>query len=959
MKTRFNSYDIVCVVAELQKIIGMRVNNIYDVDNKTYLIKLHKGDEKRLLLLESGIRIHITNFEWPKNNSPSGFSMKLRKHLKNKRIELVQQMERDRIIILKFGSGEAAYSVILELFDRGNIILADYEMTIVSVLRPHIEEDKVKFVAHEKYPERRVKDNTFDADVLKHNLENKNNQSLKKALLPMLDYGLPLIEHVLIKYKLEDTKIGKNFDISNNTHIENLMLALQEAEEIVTQAKNKQHSKGYIIVSKERSILKDSADEDSFCTYIEFHPMLFRQHSSMSYRDFDSFNSAVDEFYSKMESQKIELQTFKQEQEAWKKLEKIRVGYSNKVDFLEKEQMVDKQKAELITRNRKLVDDAILVVRAALANQISWDEIQSSINSAAVRGDVVAKHIKGLKLEINHISLYLEDPYSLSDSIDTTNVSSESTDIIPNMVVDVDLGLSAFSNATKYYDKKRTASKKQQKTVESQAKVIKSAEKKNRETIKKVQMVNNIQKIRKAFWFEKFFWFISSENFLVIGGRDQQQNELIVKRYLKPKDVYVHADIHGASSIVVKNPSGQVISPKTLIEAGTAAICYSVAWDAKVVPNAYWVWGEQVSKTAPTGEYLSTGSFMVRGKKNFLPPLNFILGFGILFRVEENCIEKHKGERKPITSEADLTEINTNATLEEIVQEENNFDKSDGEEVQKNINSVVQETESDNMLNVLESNSTLQNEFPLEMSNQILGSSTDQITNIDKQGTDKITLTTEDEVSKSLADGNYLNKTNCSGTPVVKEKDNKKNAIKRGHRGKMKKISEKYKDQDEEERMLRMDILKSAGNIKETKKSKKDKLLKNVLKQSSPHKSLPSNIPKEKNVRVFDEDFTVQDNVDAINTLTGKPFLDDELLFAVPVVAPYNSLNGYKFKIKITPGNTKRGKALKTAISMFLNDKLISNHEKNLLHVVKEEQIIQNFPGKLKLSSPGLSTNKK
>ena len=33
-------------------------------------------------------------------------------------------------------------------------------------------------------------------------------------------------------------------------------------------------------------------------------------------------------------------------------------------------------------------------------------------------------------------------------------------------------------------------------------------------------------------WFEKFYWFISSENYLVIGGRDQQQNELIVKKYL-------------------------------------------------------------------------------------------------------------------------------------------------------------------------------------------------------------------------------------------------------------------------------------------------------------------------------------------------------------------------------------------------------------------------------------------
>ena len=37
-----------------------------------------------------------------------------------------------------------------------------------------------------------------------------------------------------------------------------------------------------------------------------------------------------------------------------------------------------------------------------------------------------------------------------------------------------------------------------------------------------------------CFRFEKFLWFITSENFLVVGGRDQQQNELIVKRYMKP-----------------------------------------------------------------------------------------------------------------------------------------------------------------------------------------------------------------------------------------------------------------------------------------------------------------------------------------------------------------------------------------------------------------------------------------
>lgn len=46
-------------------------------------------------------------------------------------------------------------------------------------------------------------------------------------------------------------------------------------------------------------------------------------------------------------------------------------------------------------------------------------------------------------------------------------------------------------------------------------------------------------------------------------------------------------------------------------------------------------WCEQVSKTPPAGLYLPTGSFMVRGKKNYLPPADLLYGFGFLFFVSE------------------------------------------------------------------------------------------------------------------------------------------------------------------------------------------------------------------------------------------------------------------------------------------------------------------------------------
>lgn len=56
----------------------MRVNQIYDIDHRTYLIRLQRSEEKCVLLLESGNRIHTTAFEWPKNTAPSGFSMKVK-----------------------------------------------------------------------------------------------------------------------------------------------------------------------------------------------------------------------------------------------------------------------------------------------------------------------------------------------------------------------------------------------------------------------------------------------------------------------------------------------------------------------------------------------------------------------------------------------------------------------------------------------------------------------------------------------------------------------------------------------------------------------------------------------------------------------------------------------------------------------------------------------------------------
>ena len=104
--------------------------------------------------------------------------------------------------------------------------------------------------------------------------------------------------------------------------------------------------------------------------------------------------------------------------------------------------------------------------------------------------------------------------------------------------MELDLDFNAYANARAHYEKRKQHMVKQQKTVDANEKALKAAEKKAQQQLSQVRTKTAIQHVRKPHWFEKFNWFVSSENYLVISGRDAQQNELIVKRYLKKGQCY-------------------------------------------------------------------------------------------------------------------------------------------------------------------------------------------------------------------------------------------------------------------------------------------------------------------------------------------------------------------------------------------------------------------------------------
>ena len=139
MKSRMTLADVMAEVRDLGALLlSMRLLNVYDVDDKTLLFRFKEpGRDAQTLLVESGIRLHTTRYSRERPPHPGGFCMKLRKHLRGRRLTGIAQVGLDRVIDLTFGEGAAAYHLILELYDRGNVILTDGAYVILSLLRKY------------------------------------------------------------------------------------------------------------------------------------------------------------------------------------------------------------------------------------------------------------------------------------------------------------------------------------------------------------------------------------------------------------------------------------------------------------------------------------------------------------------------------------------------------------------------------------------------------------------------------------------------------------------------------------------------------------------------------------------------------------------------------------------------------------------------------------------------------
>ncbi len=181
-------------------------------------------------------------------------------------------------------------------------------------------------------------------------------------------------------------------------------------------------------------------------------------------------------------------------------------------------------------------------------------------------------------------------------------------------------------------------------------------------------------------WYEKFRWFLSSESFLCVGGRDASSNEMVLKKHTEPNDLVCHTEAPGSPFFVIKSEGskpGQVTIDETL----QATASYSKAWKLGVsAADAYCVEPSQVSKEAKSGEFLAKGSFMVRGKReNKSVPIRLAIGLlqdGRVMAGPESAVRKHcmkkmlilQGDDKPSDAAKKIQKFLGGGDLDAIIR---------------------------------------------------------------------------------------------------------------------------------------------------------------------------------------------------------------------------------------------------------------------------------------------------
>ena len=101
------------------------------------------------------------------------------------------------------------------------------------------------------------------------------------------------------------------------------------------------------------------------------------------------------------------------------------------------------------------------------------------------------------------------------------------------------------------------------------------------EVIEERKIEKEKKKVRRR-WYERwYYWFISSEGFLVVRGKNEKQNLTIFRRWVKESDVLFFEESDKIFTVLKNDQEIFPLPPNALIEAAEFACAFSNAWKEK------------------------------------------------------------------------------------------------------------------------------------------------------------------------------------------------------------------------------------------------------------------------------------------------------------------------------------------------------------------------------------------
>ncbi len=494
---------------------------------------------------------------------PSDFAMMLRKRITNAKIASVQQQGFDRIVVMTL-ERDGLWELVFELFAEGNVILVR-DSIIVQPLTSHTWKHRdVRAKRDFAFPPPVPDPSVLTPDAMLDILHSSDTD-LVRTIATKLNTGGRYSEEICARADL-----APRMDASLTTPemARNILETIRAIMRDISKA-----SKGYVV-------LRDSGPDDVV-------PLKMKTYEGLKTEEFDSFSAAVEAYMPRMQKPKKE-----KPKEAVLELERLKRKLA--------------QQESAVTTFQDDAREAQLMGDFLFANYIDLQHLLT---------DAKRRLLSGLRME--DIPGYV----AFNEKDKTLKVKFKDT------IIELDVRGSVETNAQQYYEESKEARKKLVGLLAIIDEARSSVDEASRGlAVAKEEKAKAVAPTKK-FWFERFRWFISSEDALVIGGKDAKSNDMLVKKHLKPGDRYAHADVHGAPSVVVKMKDG--VTEKTLHEACEFAVATSKAWNAKIGSAAgYWVLPEQVSKTPQSGEHLAKGAFVIRGKRNYTEKLGIKLAVG-------------------------------------------------------------------------------------------------------------------------------------------------------------------------------------------------------------------------------------------------------------------------------------------------------------------------------------------